>query len=178
MKLNELQQGDRIMIEACMEHRSIECPTTIAQLLPNGVILNAVRVDGKVLNFDVEGVIINLIYTTGETAPDMWRGVTLSMTEIKGRKFYECLLERESVRVNRRGAYRVSVSDPGIIHLSSGKQGFRIGMRDISETGFSFYLDEDAKVEINQKDHLELTFDTGEYRFNLDGYVGTLFCFI
>ncbi len=120
------------------------------------VILDAIREQDMLINFNAEGVTNSLVYIKDEK-PLIWHGVTIKNLRLPVYGSIHIIVsEKESVSYNRRQSYRVFLGVEGAVKRTETDEPKTVTVKDLSEGGVAFVTK--GKEEYQKGDILYISF--------------------
>ena len=169
MKIWEIEPKSNIILKVSIKGQHIDLPTVSYSQESDGIVCEAVRVQGKAVSLDGIGVSIEVMFIRTEKSPVLWRGIVCETIYIDSKMFYKITCREDGVEKNRREAFRVFIGVSGVAQLGLNKKAVNVIVKDVSENGFSFISDEDFEDVVNVPVRLVYT-DMG-INFSLMGIV-------
>lgn len=146
--LKKIKKGDNVEIMACAGLKSIKFYTTINDVRPDEIIVNAVVRNGKYVSFKNKSIIKNIIVMSQPIPMRFLNVDVLFRSEGKG-KVHVIPITAEGIQTNRRDAYRLYLGDQIVASIGENKS-LDVELRDISVSGFSVVTKEDLNIELGQ----------------------------
>lgn len=165
MNAKDLVLGHSVQLEINVSGKSKTLVTNVALLLDYTVLLIPIRLDGKLVGFP-KSCTVNFLYPDQERVYT-WHNVTVKAVNYKGEIYHSVELVGNAVVTNRRAAYRVYIGEqmPVTFFSNSGPKSLDALIRDVSETGFSFFA-KDA-FDVGRTVRLNLPFSSaGDLRLS------------
>ncbi len=157
MLASELKIGHSVELEVQMDDKKTTLFTSIEMHRENNILLlKTFRYNGKIIGFPTS-CSVTLVYAEGSLAY-YWENVTVKPVRYEG-EIYHCVhLVGNSRVMNRRNSYRVYFGTEMILSAptASGQKSHKVLVRDISETGMSFYSQENFTVGKNVRLYLSV----------------------
>lgn len=169
MKLNELQVGDNIIIQISFNDKRADFPSAVAKLEKDGILIEVVKVNDKVVGFSGEGIVIDIYNVRAEKPPMVWKRVACTTVSSGGKTYYKIIASGEGYESNRREAFRLFIGIAGVAQLGINRKAIDVIVKDVSETGFSFVSEQDMGEVINSP--VRLVFEDMERSYSLMGLV-------
>lgn len=179
MKISDLSVGQAITILVIIGEQKLEFPSSVVQTNPRKKLayLSPAMKDGKILNFNGNGILTSLLVQLPDSKPLVFRNVTLNtMKKDDGTFCYGMQCLSEGVELNRRGSFRCQIDINTILRIGRDRTTYDIILRDVSTTGFSFaFCNSDASCEVGSSvqtilnDYLEETCE--KFSFQLHGTI-------
>ena len=169
MKIWEIEPKSNIILKVSIKGQHIDLPTVSYSQESDGIVCEAVRVQGKAVSLDGIGVSIEVMFIRTEKSPVLWRGIVCETIYIDSKMFYKITCREDVVEKNRREAFRVFIGVSGVAQLGLNKKAVNVIVKDVSENGFSFISDEDFEDVVNVP--VRLVYTDMEINFSLMGIV-------
>lgn len=169
MNMIDLAENSRISLEITVNNDYLEFKSFVAAKVNNYILLEAIRVDGKVINFETGNVNINVLWIREDRAPIIWNKVFLKSMTYNNRTYYLAVPSGEGSEVNRRTTFRLFTGVEGIAQVGANKMAWDVIVKNVSETGFAFVSSEKFERAINST--VRLVFYDLEKKFNLTGHI-------
>ena len=169
MKIWEIEPKSNIILKVSIKGQHIDLPTVSYSQESDGIVCEAVRVQGKAVSLDGIGVSIEVMFIRTENSPVLWRGIVCETIYIDSKMFYKITCREDGVEKNRREAFRVFIGVSGVAQLGLNKKAVNVIVKDVSENGFSFISDEDFEDVVNVP--VRLVYTDMEINFSLMGIV-------
>lgn len=169
MKIWEIEPKSNIILKVSIKGQHIDLPTVSYSQESDGIVCEAVRVQGKAVSLDGTGVSIEVMFIRTEKSPVLWRGIVCETIYIDSKMFYKITCREDGVEKNRREAFRVFIGVSGVAQLGLNKKAVNVIVKDVSENGFSFISDEDFEDVVNVP--VRLVYTDMEINFSLMGIV-------
>lgn len=169
MKLNELQEGDNIILQVMFNDKFADFPSVVIDTDKDGIYIEPIRVNDRVVSFAGEGISIDLYNVRAEKPPMIWKRVACATLTMAGKTRYKVVASGEGYESNRREAYRLFVGIAGVAQLGVNKRALDVIVKDVSENGFSFVSEYDMGDVINFP--VRLVFEDMDRNYSLMGLV-------
>lgn len=146
MNFQDLEQGDVVELEVKQASTKVSLKTTIEFKIDDMLLLEPVRIDGKVAGFS-DNVAVNLLFPR-ESKLNIWYNIKVSVVKYNKNIYHAIKLEGDSTTLNRRQAYRVYMGHNHTIvtFTSTGPKNLDVLVRDVSDLGFAFITGEAMNV--------------------------------
>jgi len=143
MTTAELELSHSIELEINLNGKKATLLTSIEHILDDTVLLTPIQMNGKIVGF-LPPIVVNLYYVE-EGRVFLWSDVSIKAVKYQGKRYHSVTLDTEPKILNRRGAYRVYIGEKmSLLTFSSeGSELHDVYVRDISETGMSFFSKEE-----------------------------------
>jgi len=142
----DLELDHSVELDITVNGKKITLLSTVEKVIDQTVLLAPIRAEGKLLGFPAHCT-INLIYP-GYVNTYMWNDVTVRAVKHDQKPFHAVTLEKEPSIINRRGTFRVYSGEEMLIttFTHEGPLPLRVIVRDISETGMSFFTKHELDI--------------------------------
>lgn len=157
MKLTELHRDQKIIVQLMWGEQKIEFSSEVIEREDDVVYVTPYIHNGSVLKLHVngdKGIVCNLFTDDSSTGQRVsWRGVELTTAERNGRTVYGLKtfgFNNLSNLDDRRMHTRVPMQLMAQLYDGIQTEGIRIIIRDISDTGISFYAPESFEQKTAQ----------------------------
>lgn len=138
MRLDELLKGQKLHVEVLAKGGMLEYDVTTSLCSHGGVLIEPIRYQGKILNFNRSDITIRVLYARDGEKPIEWDGCFIKTVEYNGEKYHLIGCEKIGVEVNRRGCIRIFLGDKGVAQVGEHRGVLNVTVKDLSCTGFSF----------------------------------------
>lgn len=169
MRLNELKEGEKIALEVIFQGESYEFTSSVLGTVQNLLLAEIVRSEGKVVGFNGTDIMVNLILYRKNMLPVVWKGVGCTVVEYKGNMQYKIVASGEGAELNRRQAFRLTLEKNGVAQIGMNRKANDVVVRDLSETGYSFIMEDDMDHPANSS--VRLVFSDRDQHFTLTGII-------
>lgn len=169
MQLSKLPVGANIMFNVTIQKQGLEFPSEVVEVHDNFILTKPVMSKGKVVGLGGENVSVGLTYLRNEKSPMVWKGVACSIVKVKGRILYRVVASGEGFEMNRRGNFRLFIGLEGIAQVGQNRRALNVILKDISETGFAFVVENE--IQNAEKAPVRLVFKDFDRSYNLMGYI-------
>lgn len=149
MRLVEVEAGANIILQVHMKGQSLDFPTVVSTTEKDHLLVEPVRIDGKIVGFSGDGVRLDLIYVRQDKPPFVWKNIRCTTIMSGGAAKYQVIAFSEGYEMNRREAFRLFLGINGIVQMGMNRKAMEVIVKDVSETGFSFVSTEDIEQVIN-----------------------------
>ena len=145
IELEIILNGNKTTLITCVEH-----------ILDDTVLLTPIHMNGKIVGFPPP-ISVNLYYVD-DGQVFLWSDVTVKAVKYQNKAYHSVTLKESPKVLNRRGAFRVFIGQKmNLLTFSSeGSQLHEVFVRDISETGMSFFSSEEFSKGRTVRLHLRL----------------------
>lgn len=178
MYIFELTKGQRITIIANTPGQKLEFSTGIDEVFPKKKIVLAapVYVNEKLLTFRGANLILDILVTSGDSAPQIFKNVEIRLIKKPDNTIcYSLFTIAESKVYNRRDSFRCSIGLETTVQCGMHRTPYDAVIKDISASGFAFVLPNSAKVNQDFVVHMlvnDYIEETAErFSFNLYGLI-------
>ena len=148
MLISDVKVGANIQIIVGIGLQQLEFATKVAEVYEGMIYAEPLFQDEKMLGFGTKGLVLTLI-VTDEDNGRAWQFTNVKIRNIKnaeGKLFHEISSPIEARAINRRGAHRVWVGEPGSAVIGLGGTQAEVTIKDISTTGIGFVCSSDVEV--------------------------------
>ncbi|MGN0343143.1 MAG: PilZ domain-containing protein [Roseburia sp.] len=165
MKLYEIAEGENIQITATYGKASAQYNTQIIQIVNNILLVEPIRHDGTIINFESDNVKMNVVYIQDGGKPITWENCMVKVMQYQKKKYHAIYSNCESKKLNRRQAFRQYVGILGTLVVDQSKQQIEVTVKDISTSGISFVGPPGLKAEDIGSFHL--VYEDRDMKINL-----------
>ena len=143
MTVTEFEISHSIELEINLNGNKTTLLTSVEHILDDTVLLTPILMNGKIVGFPPP-ISVNLYYVD-EGQVFLWSDVTVKAVKYQNKAYHSVTLENAPKVLNRRGAYRVFIGQKmNLVTFSpEGSSLHEVFIRDISETGMSFFSEEE-----------------------------------
>lgn len=166
MRIEELIPGMTISFLVNINGKQLDFDSKIIDVFPkrNLVLADVVYRRDKVVSFQGDNIIVDVVVNTGEDKPQIFRNVIVkTLKKSTGEFCYNLICDTESKTFNRRESYRCFLGLSTQVHTGMGRIPLPAILRDVSINGFSIVCDRELGLGLNHVLHVELK-DTIEER--------------
>lgn len=159
MRIEELTPGTAITFLVIINGQQLSFNSKIQEVYPKKhlVLADSICHDGKIVSFRGKNVIVNLLVTTQDEKPQLFKNITVTtMKKPDDSLCYNLSTVAESKPYNRRETYRCYVGIPSSMQLGPNRPAHDVIIRDVSISGFSVTCDTNMKLRENQVVHVVL----------------------
>jgi len=146
MLLSQLVQNSNLILEININNKHLEFESVVFAKIGDYILIEPVRVNGKVVNFEIGNVLIDMLLIRNDKKPIIWKRVLLKNTIYKTKTYYKVVPTGDGFEVNRRNAFRLYFEVKGVVQVGTNSVPIDIIVKDVSENGFSFV----SKVNIEK----------------------------
>ena len=159
MRVTDFEMAHSVELEILHDGRKTTLLTSVEGIIGNSVLLTPIHLDGKIVGFPAY-LTVNLLYPE-DGQLYCWSNITVKAIRYRGQIYHSVELSNVSIRLNRRGAYRVYIGENRLIYHRNhiDTKLYEIFLRDISETGMC-YMSKDH-FEVGKSVHLILRLTSG-----------------
>lgn len=168
MRLQEIAEGSKINITATKEDLSVNLSTEMAFSFSDCILVKPFIYEGTVVNFNAEGLVIELIAIKEGEVPYIWKNVTITREEYEGEVYHAVRTGTVGVRLNRRNSFRVFVGERGCAMEVPGNKRIDVIVKDMSSTGIGFLVDSAQDPHLKNGSHVHITFSDDAMRSSFD----------
>lgn len=171
MLLQEMTEDNNLIIELSMNGQKYEFPSKVIRIVNQGVLVEPIRINGKILSFNSSGggIMVSVYMIRDSKPPMLWKGVAVNSIREDNGTFYKISANGEGFEVNRRGAFRLFIGISGVAQLGTNRKAVDVIVKDVSESGFSFVGTEDMDNVINMP--VRLVFADFNQNYSLMGII-------
>lgn len=169
MKIWEIEPESNIILKITINGQYIDLPTIARKQDSDGIICDAIRLNGKVVSISSPNISVELMYIRKNKSPVVWKGVACDNITLESKIFYKIRSKDEGAEKNRREAFRLFLGCQGVAQVGTNKKAINVTVKDVSETGFSFITNQD--MESVEGTPVRLVFYDMENQFSLMGLV-------
>lgn len=157
MIASDMEISHAIELEIFMNGKKTTLLTSVEHILDSTVLLTAIHLNGKVVGFPPD-CSVNLLYVA-ENHVFCWKNVKVKAVRYEKNVYHSVELVAEAEVLNRRGAYRVFIGENMLLtaFTANGPKTYNVLLKDVSETGMSFYTKEEFDVGRTVRLHLALS---------------------
>ena len=151
----------------------MEFTTTVAQVFNDCIYAEPIFKNEKMIGFSTKGLVLSMITTDAESGR-AWQFVNIVIRNIRdadGNLFHEIKCKNEARPINRRGACRVWIGEPGLATTGLGKSPIDVTIKDISISGISFLCDRDNEIPDGSVVHIDFRDSVNNTRFSISAIV-------
>lgn len=173
MYINEMAVGAGIQITVAIGMQTMEFTTTVAQVFNDCIYAEPIFKNEKMIGFSTKGLVLSMITTDAESGR-AWQFVNIVIRNIRdadGNLFHEIKCKNEARPINRRGACRVWIGEPGLATTGLGKSPIDVTIKDISISGISFLCDRDNEIPDGSVVHIDFRDSVNNTRFSISAIV-------
>lgn len=159
MRIEELIPGMTITFLVDINGKQLDFDSKIIDVFPKKhlVLADVVYRREKVVSFQGDNIIVDVVVNTGEDKPQIFRNVIVkTLRKSTGELCYNLICDTESKTFNRRESYRCYVGLPTNVQIGMGRLPLPAILRDVSINGFSIVCDRELGVGLNHVIHVEL----------------------
>lgn len=169
MKIWEIEPESNIILKITINGQYIDLPTIAHKQDSDGIICDAIRLNGKVVSISSPNISVELMYIRKNKSPVVWKGVACDNITLESKIFYKIRSKDEGAEKNRREAFRLFLGCQGVAQVGTNKKAINVTVKDVSETGFSFITNQN--MESVEGTPVRLVFYDMENQFSLMGLV-------
>lgn len=152
MTIDDLLPGRVCTILVAVKGMKTEIPTVVRKHKgKHSIIVDAFKKDDKVIS--LSKALCHLLVEVPEGQPELFKYVVPETTYDRKDHvtYYEISLkDKESVTVNRRGAYRLFIGELITVRADENRKTFEVNLKDVSSTGFAIVF---KKADLPQGYH-------------------------
>ncbi|MBO5278083.1 MAG: PilZ domain-containing protein [Lachnospiraceae bacterium] len=176
MRLDELQQEQKVTILASVGNEQLEFSSTVEDVNPQRhcVYLAPVLKNEKPVSFS--GTPTHLLIYIDEQVPHIFRNVHITLVRrSKGEICYAVTASTTSVKYNRRRHFRCYIGIETTVMVGVHRAPYDAIIKDLSISGFGFTVDSDKECAIGDMVHFVLNERFPElmknFSFNIYGII-------
>ncbi len=169
MKLTQLKEGESLTLEVNIDGQNYDFTSQVVAVQDEVLLAEPVRIDGKILNLDSDKVNTNLYFKKQNMVPIVWHSVKVNTIVYNKMTVYSIVSLGIGIEANRRTAFRVPVNVRGKVQMDVNGEKEDITVRDVSESGFSFYYSKD--LEEFKRKVVTIDFSDESTDFSLSGLI-------
>jgi len=173
MLISDIVVGTSINIVVGIGLQQLEFNSKIAEIHDGVVYAEPIFQSDKMLGFSTKGLVLSLIATDEENGR-AWLFNNIKIRNIKtgeGNLFHEISCKSEGRAINRRGAHRVWIGEPGVAILGLGGEQIDVTIKDVSTSGIAFVCSSDHEVNEGSVVHLVFRDADVNTRFEISAIV-------
>ncbi len=173
MLISDITVGAKIQIVVGIGMQQLEFATTVAEVFDGLFYAEPIFQDEKMLGFGTKGLVLSLIVTDEENGR-AWQFNNIKIRNIKTAEeklFHEVSCKTEGRAINRRGAHRVWVGEPGVAIIGLGGSQIDVTIKDVSTSGIAFVCSSDVEVTDGSVVHLTFRDPDINTRFEISAIV-------
>jgi hypothetical protein len=141
MKIWEIEPRSNIILKITVNGQYIDLPTVAHKQDADGIICEAIRLNGKVISINNANISLELMYIRKNLSPVVWKGVLCDSITLESKMYYKLTSKDEGAEKNRREAFRLFVGCKGVAQIGTNRKAVYVTVKDVSETGFAFVGD-------------------------------------
>ncbi|SEW19304.1 PilZ domain-containing protein [[Clostridium] fimetarium] len=138
MRLSQLVQNSNLVLEININNQHLEFESTVITKIGDYILIEPVRVSGKVVNFEIGNVLVDMLLIRRDKKPVAWKRVLLKNVIYKNKTYYKVIPTGDGFEINRRNAFRLSVEVKGVVQVGTNSVPMDVILKDISQNGFLF----------------------------------------
>ena len=173
MLIQEIPVEASIQIVVGIGLQTMEFATTVKEVHEMCVYAEPLLQDGKMLGFGTKGLVLTLIVTDPEGGR-AWQFTNVKIRNIKtqdGSLYHEISCKTEGKLINRRGACRVWLGEPGTAMVGLGGKPFDVTVKDISVSGIAFICSKDQDIPEGSIVHIQFHDADANTRFDMKAII-------
>lgn len=170
MNKNELLPDAQVELLVRAGSDTITLRSKIVDLVNGDILIDRLEHNGKLLGIP-DHFSVDMLYLEPENSrPFLWSNVSLKVVRYK-KEIYHCIgnLAETGKLTNRRESFRLFVGREMtlVVRDANGSRGYRVILKDISETGMGFVTKEDFPI----KKLVRLDFEDNHFRMPLAAHI-------
>lgn len=154
MTLQDMAVGQPVSLELVWGAQTFEIKTSVVGINENGVLVKPFIYNGVVINLPenkLRDVIFNIYTIDARTnSRKTWKNATVVPVVHKGRTYYACSVnayKKIASDSERRNHQRTMLNINGVLSGATPGQNYPIKIRDISDNGISFLVDDEIALD-------------------------------
>lgn len=167
MLLSQLVENSNLVLDIKINDQHLEFKSVVVAKISNYVLIESIRIKGKVINFETGNVLIDMLLIRDEIAPIIWKRVLLKNITYNNKTYYKVVPTGDGFEINRRNAFRMYIGINGVVQVGVNSPAIDVIVKDVSETGFSFVCKENIDKPL--KSTVRLVFADNNKTFSLSG---------
>jgi len=167
MLLSQLVQNSELILEININNQHLEFESAVFAKIGDYILIEPVRVNGKVVNFEIGKVLIDMLLIRKDRKPFIWKRVLLKNTIYKNKTYYKVVPTGDGFEINRRNSTRLNIEVKGVVQIGTNSVPLDVIIKDISENGFSFVSKDNIDKPL--KSTVRLVFTDINKTINLNG---------
>lgn len=167
MLLSQLVENSKLIIDIKINNENLEFKSVVVAKISDYVLIESIRIKGKVVNFETDNVLIDMLLIRNDKAPIIWKRVLLKNITYKSKTYYKVISTGNGFEINRRTAFRMYIGINGVVQVGVNSPAVDVIVKDVSETGFSFVSKEN--IDKSLKSTVRLVFADNNKTFCLSG---------
>lgn len=168
MKLTDLTENTKLQIEVSYKGNKICYDTEVKFTAFNGVFVDPIKQDEKMLEFNTGNLVISVTATIEGEQPVLWRECIVKGVKYKNEIYHMITSPRGGLKINRRGRFRLTMGYTGTARVGVNTGTLNVIVHDLSASGFSFTTEKDIE-DISQEVHLVFIDSDNDTKFNFVG---------
>lgn len=173
MLITDVSVGAGVTIVVGIGLQTMEFTSRVAQSFDTCVYLEPILQNEKMLGFGTKGLVLTMIVTDEENGR-AWQFSNIKVRNIKtaeGELYHEVSCRTEAKAINRRGACRVWIGEPGVATVGLTGTAFDVTVKDISISGIAFICSKDVEIPDGSVVHLSFTDAETKAHFSLSALI-------
>lgn len=171
MRLIDLAENVKLQIEVSYKGTKIYYETQVKFTAFNGVFIDPIKQDEKMLEFNSGNLMINVTAEIDGSQPIIWRECEVKGVKYKNQVYHMITAKRGGLAINRRGRFRIDMGYTGTARVGSDKGALNVVVHDLSSSGFSFTTEKDIEGYENQYVQLIFIDTSNDAHLNLVGVI-------
>jgi len=119
MRLSQLVQNSNLVLEININNQHLEFESTVITKIGDYILIEPVRVNGKVVNFEIGNVLVDMLLIRRDKKPVAWKRVLLKNVIYKNKTYYKVIPTGDGFEINRRNAFRLSIEVKGVVQVGT-----------------------------------------------------------
>lgn len=172
MKLYEITEGEPIQVIVSIGKNKLEFMTIVEACKGEVVLVEPIRYEGKLLDFNSDQIDITVMYVVNGEKPMIWQKCAIRYVQTKELQYHAIICKKDGVHWNRRESFREYVGMAGFVVSEDTRKRWDIIVKDISTDGVAFVINsEDVSKEDIGNFHLEFEDPGSNLNIRLNGRV-------
>lgn len=167
MLLSQLVENSNLVLDIKINNQHLEFKSVVVAKISGYVLIESIRIKGKVVNFETGNVLIDMLFIREEIAPIIWKRVLLKNITYNNKTYYKVVPTGDGFEINRRNAFRMYIGINGVVQVGVNSPAVDVIVKDASETGFSFVCKENIDKPL--KSTVRLVFADNNKTYSLSG---------
>lgn len=162
MKIEDIKEESSLFLRFEDNEAALEIPIKVYQKRRNGLLAYPVKYEGMTISFDKLGTSrVHLLMEQEGDKPLIWKCVKVGYINVNKEIYVAIVSDDLATSFNRRKTFRL---DMDVMGTAAGLG--KVLIHDISNSGISFYLNNDKICEIGQEVKLTFSSKYAEYVVN------------
>ena len=173
MFISEIPVGAGLRLTVGIGLQTIEFATKVAEVYDECIYAEPILQNSKMLGFGSKGLVLTMIITASDEGK-AWQFSNIKVRNVKkhdGGLFHEITCKTEGKPINRRGAVRVWIGEPGMASVGISRDVFDVIVKDISVNGIAFICDNNIEISAGSVVNVTFKDPTSNTRFEISSIV-------